>query len=121
MVKILAGLIAALVIAVGGYFGLDFYLQQRTAGEVETAFANLRATGARATHGKVAFDLWSRTVTVADIAAESAAQPPLKLKIGRFVAAGVSQPQTGRFAAERIDASDVEISGTMAVQGGLSF
>src|SRR6185436_18188588 len=121
MVKILAGLVAAIVIAAGGYFGLEFYLQQRVASEVDTAFADLRATGAKATHGKVSFDLWSRTITVADIFGESAAQPPVSLKIGRYVAAGVSQPEAGRFAADRIDASDVEISGTMAVQAELNF
>ena len=121
MVKILAGLVAAIVIAAGGYFGLELYVQQRVASEVDTAFADLRATGAKATHGKVSFDLWSRTVTVADIFGESAAQPPVSLKIGRYVAAGVSQPEAGRFAADRIDASDVEISGTMAVQAGLNF
>ena len=79
---------------------------------MDTAFADLRASGTKATHGKVAFDLWSRTITVADIAGESAAQPPLSVKIGRFVATGVSQPEAGRFAAERIDAADVEVSGT---------
>ena len=121
MVKILAGVIAAIVIAAGGYFGLELYLQQRVASEVDTAFADLRASGTKATHGKVAFDLWSRTITVADIAGESAAQPPLSVKIGRFVATGVSQPEAGRFAAERIDAADVEVSGTVAMQGGLNF
>jgi hypothetical protein len=121
MVKILAGLIAAVVIAAGGYFGLEFYVQQGVASEVDAAFADLRATGAKATHGKVSFDLWSRTIMVADIAGESTAQPPFRVKIGRFVATGVSQPEAGRFAAERIDASDAEVSGTMAIQGGLNF
>ena len=46
MVKILAGLVAAIAIAAGGYFGLEFYLQQRVASEVDTAFADLRASGA---------------------------------------------------------------------------
>ena len=121
MVKFLVGLIAALLVAVVGYFGLELYVQQRAAGAVETAFADLRAGGAKATHGKVSFDLWSRTITVSDIATEWAAQPPAGVKIGRFVATGVSQPEAGRFAAERIDAADVEASGTMTVQGGLNF
>ena len=121
MVKVLVGLIAAIVIAAGGYFGLELYVQQRAAGEVDTAFAALRASGGKATHGKISFDLWSRTLTVTDIAAESAAQPPLSLKIGRLVAGGVSQPEAGRFAADRIDAADVDVGGTMALQGGLNF
>ena len=116
--KILLGLIAAIVIAAGGFFGFEFYVQQQTASEVEAAFAQLRASGAKASHGKVSFDLWSRTITVADIAGESAAKPPVAVKIGRFVAAGVSQPEAGRFSAERIEAAEVEVSGTLAVQAG---
>ena len=117
--KLLAALIAAVVIATGGYFGLEFYVQQRVEGEVEAAFAALRATGAKASRGKVGFDLWSRTITVADISGESGAQPPLAVRIGRFTAAGVDQPEAGRFSAERIDAADVEVSATLAAQGGI--
>lgn len=121
MVKILVGIVAAAVIAAGGYFALEFYLQQRAERDVEAAFAALRATGAKASHGRVGFDMWSRTITVADIAAESAARPPLSVKIGRFTAAGVSQPEAGRFAADRIDAADVEVSGTLATQSGIGL
>jgi len=92
MVKILIGLLAAIVIAAGAFFGFEFYVQQRVATEVEAAFAQVRAAGNKATHGKVSFDLFSRTITVADIAGESVAQPPMSVKIGRFTAAGVSQP-----------------------------
>lgn len=119
MIKILVGLLAAAVIAAGGYFGLEAYMQQQIASEVEVAFAAVRANGAKATHGKVDFDLWRRVITVADISGESAAQPPLSVKIGRFTATGVSQPVAGRFAADRIDAINVEVAGTMGVQAGL--
>lgn len=119
MVKILLGVLAALVTAAGGYFGFEFYVQQRIASDVEAAFAAVRESGAKANHGKVAFDLWSRTITVADISGESAAQPPFRVKIGRFTAAGVNQPDAGRFTADRIDAADVEVVGTMGAQAGL--
>lgn len=119
MVKIIVGVLVVLVVAaVGGFFGIEFYVQQRAAGEVEAAFAAVRAAGSKASHGKVSFDLWSRTITVADISGESAAQPPVIVKIGRFTAAGVNQPDATRFSAERIDAADVEIGGT-GVQAGL--
>lgn len=121
MVKILGGLLAALLIAAGGFFGFEFYVQQRVAGEVESAFAELRASGAKATHGRVSFDLWSRTIVVADIAGESAAQPPVSVKVGRFAAAGVSQPEQGRFAAQRIEATDAEVGGTIAGTSRLGF
>jgi hypothetical protein len=119
MVKILIGLLAAAVVAVGGYFGFEVYVQQQIASEVEAAFAAVRASGAKATHGKVHFDLRSRTITVADISGESAAQPPVSMKIGRFTAAGVKQPAAGRFTADRIDAVNVEVAGTMGAQAGL--
>ena len=75
--KILIGLLAALIIAAGGYFGFEFYVQHRIAGDIETTFAAVRASGAKAEHGKIAFDLWSRTVTIADISGELTADPPV--------------------------------------------
>lgn len=118
MVKILLGLLAILLIAVGAFFGFEFYVQQRVATDVEAAFAQVRAAGNKATHGKVTFDLFSRTVTVADIAGETAAQPPVSVKIGAFKASGVSQPDPARFSADTIDAENVEVVGTMAAQAG---
>ena len=67
MTKILIGLVAAIVIAAGGFFGFQFYMQDRLAREVEAAFEQINASGGKASHGKVSFDLLSRTVTVADI------------------------------------------------------
>lgn len=113
MVKVLAGLVAGILIAVAAFFGFEFYVQRQVANEVAAAFAAVRESGAKASHGAVTFDLWSRTITVADIAGESATQPPVTVKIGRFTAMGVSQPAAGRFAADRIEASDVEASGSM--------
>ena len=43
MVKILTGLVAVVAIAVGSFFGFQFYTQHRIAGEVEAAFEQLRA------------------------------------------------------------------------------
>ena len=121
MVKILVGLAAAVVIAVGGFFGFEFYTQHRIAGEVETAFEQIRAGGGKASHGKVSFDLRSRTLTIADIATESASQPPVRLKIAGVTASGVSQPDTGRFSADSIETSDIEISANIADPAGGSL
>jgi hypothetical protein len=118
MVKILIGLLAAIVIAAGAFFGFEFYVQQRVAGEVEAAFAQVRATGSKASHGKVSFDLFSRTIMIADIAGESAAQPPVSVKVGTFKAAGVSQPDTMRFSADTIEVDNVEVVATLAAQAG---
>ena len=74
MVKLLIGVLAALVIAVGRLF--RFRILRAAAGRRPRSrphSRHVRASGAKATHGKVAFDLWSRTITVADIAGELAA------------------------------------------------
>ncbi len=117
--KILIGLLAALVVAAGGYFGFEFYVQQRIAGDIEATFAAVRASGAKAEHGKVTFDLWNRTVTIAGVAGELTADPRVSLKIGRVVAAGVSQPADGRFAASGIELTEFEAAGTIGTQTGL--
>jgi hypothetical protein len=121
MVKILVGLAAAVVIAVGGYFGFELYTQHRITSEVEAAFEQMRAGGGKASHGKVSFDLRSRTVKIADIAAESATRPPVRLKIAGVTAAGVGQPDAGRFSADSIETSDIEISANIAGPAGGSL
>jgi hypothetical protein len=108
------GLVAAIVIAAGGYFGFQFYVQHRVAGEIEAAFEQIRATGAKASHGKVSFDPSTRTLTVADIAGESAAQPPVSVKIASVTASGVSQPDAARFSTDSIEITDIEIDAGLA-------
>ena len=118
MVKVLMGLAAVVVIAVGGFFGFEFYTQHRIAGEVEAAFAQIRAGGGKASHGKVSFDLRSRTVRIADIATESATQPPVSVTIAAVTAAGVSQPDAARFSADSIEATGLEVSVSIAGPSG---
>ena len=120
MVKILMGLAAAVVIAVGGFFGFEFYTQHRVASEVEAAFEQIRAGGGKASHGKVSFDLRSRTLKIADIATESATQPPVSVKIASIIASGVGQPDATRFSADAIEITDFELNTRMAVAGGLA-
>jgi hypothetical protein len=123
MARILLGLVAAVVIAVGGFFGFEFYTQQRIAREVETAFEQIRASGGKASHGKVSFDLRSRTLRIDDIATETATQPPVRVKIASVVASGVAQPDAGRFSAETIEASDLEIGSGISgpTEGKLAY
>jgi hypothetical protein len=121
MTKILYGALAAIVVAVGGFFGFQLYAQHRVANEVEAAFEQIRATGAKASHGKVSFDLRSRTVTVADIVSESTAQPPVTVKIASVTASGVSQPETTRFSADSIEVTDIEVALAMAAPPGVNL
>ena len=55
------GAIASIAIAAAGYFGVEVYAQQRAAAGLEAAFQQLRGAGARASHGKVLYDRWTRT------------------------------------------------------------
>lgn len=121
MVKILSGLVAAIVIAAGGFFGFQFYTQHRIASEVDATLEQIRAAGGKASHGKISFDLLSRTVEIADLAAQSAAQPPVSIKIGSLTASSVSQPDAARFSAETIEIADVEIGAAMAPQTAFSL
>ena len=109
MVRILLGLVAAVVIAVGGFFGFEYYSQHKVAREVEAAFEQIRAGGGKASHGKVSFDLKSRTLRIDDIVAESASQPPLTVKIASVTASGVQQSDPTRVSADSIEINDVEV------------
>ena len=115
MKRILISLIAVAVIAAGGWFGFNRYVQHRTTAEVEAAFERIRTGGGKASHGKVAFDLWSRTLTIDDIAVEPNQSPKAGLaingiKIASFKASGVSQATEGRFSADAIDVSGAELT-----------
>lgn len=112
MKKILLGLVAVAVIAAGGYFGLDFYAQRRVTRDVEAAFEQVRANGAKASHGKIAFDTRSRTLTISDIATESGTQPPINVRIASLTMTGLGRPDAGRISADNIAFNDVEIGAT---------
>lgn len=109
MKRVLIGVLALVVIAIAGFFGVDWYAQRRATREVEAAFEQIRSTGAKADHGKIAFDLWTRTLSIADIHSETASQPPATVKIAKVIARGVSQPDAGHISAASIETSDLEI------------
>ena len=102
------GLLAAVVVAAGGFFGFEFYVQPPVESEVEAAFAPIRAAGGKASHGKVAFDLGA-----------APSRSPTSRRIGCAAAGAVqdrqprpptvvSQPEAARFDAEIIEVTDIE-------------
>lgn len=113
MIKVLTGLAAAVVIAAGGYLGFESWTERKVTQEVEAAFAQIRAAGGKASHGSITFDLRSRTLRIADIATESASQPPVSVRIAVFTASGVEQPDTARFSADTIEATGIELNASM--------
>ncbi|MCA6107351.1 hypothetical protein [Bradyrhizobium cenepequi] len=110
MIRILIGLIAAVVVAAASLLGFNLYVQHRMTSGIEAAFAQVRAAGGKASHGKVTVDMLARTVTVVDIIAESAAQPPARLKIASLIATGIRQPDRARVSAESIELADIELA-----------
>jgi hypothetical protein len=114
MTRALIGVLTALAVVAAAFLGLEFYVQRKAAGDVDAAFAQIRATGAKASHGKLSVDLWGRLITVDDIVTESVDQPALTIKIARFTAAGVKQPDPKRFSADRIEVSGIEVTGGSA-------
>jgi hypothetical protein len=109
MIKVLIGLVAAVVLAIAGFFGFEFYVQHRVDSELEASFAPIRAAGGKASHGKISFEPLSGTIKVADIATESTGQMPVRVKIAGITASGVGLTDTTRFSAETIEVTDVEV------------
>ena len=114
MKRVLIRLIVLAFIAAVGWFGFNFYVQRATAeigtGEIEAAFERIRAGGGKASHGKVAFDPGSRDLTIEDIAFEPIQPSNISIKIASVRAVGVSQTAEGRFSADSIDVSGIEVA-----------
>lgn len=117
MMKIVIGLIAAVVVAAGGYFGFTFYAQHRATAEVEAAFEQMRHAGAKASHGEVKYDVWKRTLTIKDVASETAAQPPTTIKLASVTAFGLADAGPGRVSADRVEGTDIEAAFALASGG----
>lgn len=89
MRKLVVGLIVALVVGAGAYFGAVHWAERTAAREVDAMLDRWRSGGGTATRGRVAFDLWTRTVRVADVALQSASSPDERIAIDEVVAVGV--------------------------------
>jgi hypothetical protein len=110
MKRILIGLIVAAVLAAGGWFGFNLYAKHRATAEVEAAFAQMRSGGGKASHGKVEFDLMSRTLTIEDIAVTPGSQPQAQVKIASIKGTGVRQIDDSRFSADSIDITGIDVA-----------
>jgi len=110
MKRILISLIALAVLAAGGWFGFNLYAQHRATAEVEAAFEQIRKQGGKASHGKVAFDLPTRTLTIEDIAIAPGKEPQAQIKIAGIKGTGVRQIDETRFSADSIDITGAEVA-----------
>lgn len=112
MKRILIGLIVAAVLGAGGWFGFNLYVQHRATAEVEAAFEQMRSGGGKVSHGKVAFELATRTLTIEDIAVEPAQPQLANVKVAKVTAVGVRQPDEAHFSADSIEVLGVEVAFT---------
>jgi hypothetical protein len=112
MKRILFGLIAVAVLAAGGWFGFNLYVQHRATAEVEAAFGQMRSGGGKASHGKIMFELATRTLTIENINVEPAQPELANVKIAKVTAIGARQPDEAHFSADSIEVSGVEVAFT---------
>jgi len=114
MKRLLIGVLVLIVLGIAGFFGFNWYVQSRATREVDAAFAQIRSGGGKADHGKVSFDLRTRTLTIADIAVESTTQPPISAKISSLTMAGVNQPDPAHVTADSVAINNLEVSAQLA-------
>ncbi|MBR0813247.1 hypothetical protein JQ544_17060 [Bradyrhizobium diazoefficiens] len=110
MKRILIGLIALLVLGAGGWFGFNLYVQHRATAEVEAAFERIRSSGGKASHGKIGFELATRTLTIEDIAIAPGEQPQAQIKIAGIKGVGVRLIDKSSFSADSIDVTGFEVA-----------
>jgi hypothetical protein len=114
MRKVLVGLVVALIVGVGGYFGAAYWAQYAAAREVEAVLDGWRAGVGSATHGRIEFDLWTRTLKVHDVVVQSRTGPHPKIALGQIVASGIDF--SGKAAS--LDLVDLEVSDALPGQPG---
>lgn len=110
MKRILIGLILLAVLGAGGWFGFNLYAKHRATAEVEAAFEQIRKQGGKASHGKIAFDVISRTLTVEDIAVTPGSESQAQIKIAGIKATGVHFLEETRVSADSIDIAGLELA-----------
>ncbi|MDE5441858.1 hypothetical protein GWG65_10420 [Bradyrhizobium sp. CSA207] len=110
MKRILIGLILLAVLGAAGWFGFDLYAKHRATAEVEAAFEQIRKQGGKASHGKIAFDVMSRTLTVEDIAVTPGSESQAQIKIAGIKGTGVRLLEEARLSADSIDIAGLELA-----------
>jgi hypothetical protein len=119
MRKIFAGFLLAVIVGLTAiYFGLPLWANHRAQTEVDAAFSSFQAAMGDARHGKVTYDVWKRTLTIADVTIGADGADTLALKYGLITAKGVRASSANRMEADRIELNDFRLRGLHLVSGG---
>ena len=108
--RILAGIGAAVVVLAATAYAEDQSLQLRVEREVEARFAAIRTTLGPATHGRVQFDPWTRTIRIHDIALQPNHNMMPPMKIGELALVGMPLPPSERITAWRVELTGTELA-----------
>jgi len=115
MRKLFVALVVAAIIGVGGYFGVVYWTQHAATREVEATLAGWAKSVGSATHGRIEFDLWSRTLKVSDVVVQSNTGPHPKVTLTQFIASGIGL--SGK--ASRVEIVGLETSEVVPGQLGM--
>ena len=108
--RILAGIGAAVVVLAAAAYADDQSLQLRIEREVDARFAAIRTTLGSATHGRVQFDPWTRTIRIHDIALQGNPKVMPPVKIGELALVGMPLPPGDRITAWRVEMTGTEVA-----------
>lgn len=111
---------SSFVLLVGGGVTAWYWTQSRALAEVDIQFATLRAAGATAEHGPVAFEPWSRTLTIGGIKIKSAGTPAIAFAIKQLTFTGV-EVLSSAFAAARVDIDTMDVDRTAPEPAGITI
>jgi hypothetical protein len=128
MRKIVSFIVFATVVVGVGFYSLALRAQQRAEQQVNSVFAALRDALGSGTIGKVEFDLRQRTFKVTGIELQTSGKSGAGIntsgatfKVRELIATGIDIPADWRLSADRIEALDVEISGSLDLQPAMNF
>jgi hypothetical protein len=115
MRKVYVALVVAVIIGVGSYFGVVYWTQHAATREVEAALDGWAKSIGSATHGRIEFNLWSRTLKVSDIVVQAKGGPVPKVTVTQVIASGIGL--SGK--ASRVEIVGLETSEPVPGQQGL--
>ncbi len=115
MRKLVVGLFVALGLGACAYFVAIHWAERTAARKIDSMLDHWRSGGGAASRGRVAFDPWTRTLRVADVALQSPSAAGEKIAVEELVAVGVDP--SGR--ARRLELVGLQTSHALSGLAGV--